>query len=234
LLTAHHTCNEFAAQELRYDDLIKRHGESWHKFARDEGYNVKMQDIILITGRSLTKNWAMFAYDSRPEGEASFRVEVDSISSSVSAGVWGRWFSEQSIHTNRGPIGSMALELGRRLESNFPSSATAGILSATGSAANPESLMEYNQCVFIKGIRVQARSRFPRVLKAGAGPHIPNIGGDQDEGGFSDAMILDMDATHELDVSESAKASHIQGTYLSLTSCASKSNQLSRGNGERD
>jgi hypothetical protein len=88
--------------------------------------------------------------------------------------------------------------------------------------------------VFIKGIRAQARSRFPRVLKAGAGPHVPNIGEDQDEGGFSDAMIMDMDATPELDVSEFAKASHNQGTYLSLTSCASKSNQLFRGNGGRD
>jgi hypothetical protein len=124
LLTTHHTRNQFAAQELRYDDLIKRHGESWHKFARDQGYNVKMQDIILVTGRSLTKNWAMFAYDSRSEGEASFRVEVDSIGPSASAGVWGRWFSEQSIHTNRGPIGSTALESGRSSESDFPLSAT--------------------------------------------------------------------------------------------------------------
>jgi hypothetical protein len=163
----------------------------------------------------------MFAYDSRSDGEASFKAEVEGIGPSASAGVWGRWVTAQSIHTNRGPI------------MDFPSSTSAGILSAIQLAANSDPLTEYNQCVFIKGFRVRFRI-IPWSIKAAAGPHVPDIGEDQDEGGFSDALIMDMDAAHELDVSESAKASHNQGTYLSLTSCPSKSNQLFRGNGGRD
>jgi hypothetical protein len=211
LLTKNHTYSQFAVQLSRYKELMVRHCQSWHRFAASEGYDVKLQDIILVTGVSLTQDWAMFAYNSRVEREASIKFQVAGMGSSTSAGVWGRWFSEQSIHENHGPI-----QIKSQNESGlgpFPLTSTE-TTSTPRLAANSEAFTENNQCVFIKYYQV----RFPRVpqflMKAAAGPHNPNFGEDPDEGGYANPLHVDDDFISEQDLLVKEELSDDQGILI--------------------
>jgi hypothetical protein len=177
-----------------------------------------MQDITLVTGISLTRDWAVFAYNAKSETDVSIRFQIDSVGPSFSAGAWGRWRSEQSVHTNQGPIPSEPDD----------ESSTAPVVAIPGPPKG------YNQCVFIKGFRVRFRIAPRFLMKAAAGPYEPNIGEDQDEGGFAAVLSMDSDVSHEQDApvtEEASDAQGTQGTLILLTFFRAKNNEAHLGEG---
>jgi hypothetical protein len=200
LLTKYRTCDEIAVQLSSFKRLMVRQCKSWLRFAHRKNYEVELQDLILVTGVSLTQDWALFAYDSVSEREVTIKLEVASLGSSISAGLWGHWRSEQCIHTNHGPM---------QLESERLASS-----SLTSVGIEPQA--EDNQCVFIGGYRVRFRiaPRLAFLMRAAAGPHIPDIGDDEDESGFADALSdMNMDLSTEQDESLTQEASDSEGTF---------------------
>ena len=55
-----------------------KHIDTWFAFARDLGLGVnRMEDVILVTGRHLTKSWVNVAFTQRrPDAGVSFDVQV--------------------------------------------------------------------------------------------------------------------------------------------------------------
>jgi hypothetical protein len=53
-----------------------------------------MSDIILVTGRSLTRDWAMFSYNLPSNTRVSVQFQAG-------PGVWGSWSSYQAVNLFR-------------------------------------------------------------------------------------------------------------------------------------
>ena len=129
--------------------------DSWVEFAleNDHGEDVRP---VLVDGVHLTREFVMFAYsDNRTRIRCEFLADVPAVAS-ASVSLWGSWRTEGLVHTNCGP---------------HPVT-TAGNRSLNESPA-PESTIpdECNQCVFVSYYTVRKILGFPRVIKAGAGPH---------------------------------------------------------------
>ena len=53
-----------------------KHLEEWFTFARNQGVGiVRREDIILVTGRDLTKSWANIVFQ-QGDGDVTFEVRV--------------------------------------------------------------------------------------------------------------------------------------------------------------
>ena len=63
-----------------------RHIDAWFAFARGLGLGInRMEDIILVTGRHLTKSWVNVAFTQRrPDAGVSFDVQVSGVSPDIS------------------------------------------------------------------------------------------------------------------------------------------------------
>lgn len=49
-----------------FETYIRRHCDSWLEFALLGGYDVRLEDIIFVTGCDLTSSWAMAAFMNPP------------------------------------------------------------------------------------------------------------------------------------------------------------------------
>ena len=60
--------------------------DAWFAFARGLGLGInRMEDIILVTGRHLTKSWVNVAFTQRrPDAGVSFDVQVSGVSPDIS------------------------------------------------------------------------------------------------------------------------------------------------------
>ena len=168
LVTKHHTYREDIEHLSVFEEYTRKHYDSWVKFSSKHGSDVKP---VLVTGIDMTRDFAMMAYannDTRLSSE--FTVSVP-LTASASASIWGTWRTDGLVHTNCGP----------QVCTPPWSSDASGSLSARhgriGATHN-----EYNQCIFIRYFTVRKRAfMFPKVIKAGAGPHDLGPGNNCDE-----------------------------------------------------
>ncbi|KAF9642223.1 hypothetical protein BDM02DRAFT_2477188 [Thelephora ganbajun] len=111
----------------------------------------------------MTRDFAMIAYSSnRTPLSCEFTVYGPPVSSST-ASIWGTWHHRGLAHTNYGP---------QPFSPPLPPAAPDP--NPSNDAEN-----EYNQCVFIRYYTV--RWRFPKVIKAAAGPHVCGSGNNHGE-----------------------------------------------------
>ena len=188
LITKHPTYSESAERIGAFKEYAKTHYNSWVDFALENGHGEDVRPV-LVDGVHLTREFAMFAYsDNRTRIRCEFSADVPAVAS-ASVSLWGSWRTEGLVHTNCGP---------------HPVT-TAGNRSLNESPA-PESAIpdECNQCVFVSYYTVRKTLGFPRVIKAGAGPHqLPEGNPERDDTGEvamvedsgSDPMDLDYPET---------------------------------------
>ena len=155
LITKHPTYPEGAERARAFKRYIKKHYDSWVAFALEHDHDEDIKPV-LVDGVHLTQEFAMVAYsDNQTSIRCEFSAEVPAVAS-TSASVWGSWDIQGPAHTNCGPDplttrGNRCLNEGPALESVIPE--------------------ECNQCVFISYYTIRKRIGFPRIIKAGAGPH---------------------------------------------------------------
>ena len=162
LVTKYLTHNEDSLVDSAFVKYTKQHYESWVKFARDKQYGDDIQPI-LVSGFDMTRDFAMvaYSYEGIPRtADSTIRVpEVGLTPSSL----WGTWRTSFSPHTNSGPQSQS-----QPTTPPPPHSAeVAGIPSG------------FDQCVFIRYYSMRSRGpffMFPKVIRAGAGPHDPGSG----------------------------------------------------------
>ena len=183
LITRYPVYSEGAERIGAFKRYAKTHYNSWVDFAleNDHGEDVKP---VLVDGVHLTQEFAMFAYSGkRTRIRCEFSVDVPAVAS-ASVSLWGSWHTQGLVHTNCGP---------------HPIT-TRGNRSLNESPA-PESVIpdECNQCVFISYYRVEKMLGFPRVIKAGAGPHqLPR--GDPGHDNTGDMAIVESSGSDSTEV----------------------------------
>ena len=175
-MTRYPTYKEDFQLEIAFEKYTKRHYESWVTFARDKQYGDDVRPI-LVSGFDMTRDFAMVAYSYEDASLVSDVTMTVPMFASASASIWGTWRTRYSPHTNCGPqdcippeqvidIPSLQLEEVETIPSAF------------------------NQCVFIRYYTMRRRPLrlFPKVIRAGAGPHDLDPG-DNSGDAFPDLMV---------------------------------------------
>jgi len=132
------------------------HHREWYKFAvNDCQRQIKLCDLILVTGCDLTSQWATATYSgTREEMSAPLGAEVVPLAKaefSMSAG----WRAVEGMNIRRGPPQELL---------NQPSDE---------GSQNEIHTLENNQCIFIRGLSIKERLWGPKVIEAGADYHDP-------------------------------------------------------------
>ena len=174
LVTKYQTYREDCQLESTFEHYTKRHYESWVAFARHKQYGDDVRPV-LVYGLDMTKDFAMVAYsDEDPSLESDLIIDVltptstsvlppasTSVLTPASTSVWGTWRTRVLPHTNYGPQ-----------EYSLPPHTRAVDLPSSQQADARSIPDEFNQCVFIRYYTTRRRAfMFPKVIKAGAGPH---------------------------------------------------------------
>jgi len=176
LVTKHSTYKEDTLLESAFERYTRRHYESWTAFARHKDYGNDIQPV-LVSGFDMTGDFAMVAYSHEGASlESDLTIAIPMLAS-ASASLWGTWRTRCSPHTNYGP--QRCSPPPREQAIDFPS-------QSVDSGRIPN---EFNQCVFVRYYTMRSRKRmglFPKVIRAGAGPHNPGSG---DNGGDTFPML---------------------------------------------
>ena len=184
-----------------------KHYRSWVHFARDKlGRDIDLRDIVLVTGRDLTKQWATatFMEKSRDAG-ISFQVGdgFGSVLGNAGLAFWGSWSSNIVVPHRCGPVPvePPAQEANSRLR----------IEDAPDGSA-PSISQIYNQCVFLRGFRVRERTRFlPKIIKAAAEGADNDDPKDDDPSRSSSLMPVEMSRSENVST-DSVSIESIHGT----------------------
>ena len=174
LTTRHSTYNEDSQLDSEFKEYTKRHYKSWVKFASDKKYGKDLRPV-LVSGVDMAKDFAMMAYSnnrSSVQSDETFSTPMFGSTSTTSAS-W-TWRTACSPHFKHGPQ-----------QRRPPSSLQPGTAE---SAAK-----EFNQCVFLRYYTVRfGFGLFPRVIRAGAGPH--DLGSGDNRGNTFPELTVPLDA----------------------------------------
>ena len=146
--------------EAALERYTKRHYESWVAFAREKQYGNDIKPVI-VSGVDMTKDFAMAAYSNEGASpESSLTVSIPVLASAPTS-LWGTWRVNGSARTNHGPQQCYPPSYKRVAD---PSSS-----KLVGARTTPD---EFHQCIFVRYYTMRSKVvLFPKVMKAGAGPH---------------------------------------------------------------
>ena len=169
LVTRCRTFRADADHEAAFEEYTKRHYNSWVTFARNKRYGNDIKPVI-VSGVDMTRDFAMMAYSSDSTRLSSKFTVLLPLLPTASGSAWGKWETRGLVHTNCGP----------QLRTLPP------LPDAHGSESSNTNIEEipkqFNQCVFIRYYTMRWKAfMFPRVIKAGAGPHDFGSGNNHNE-----------------------------------------------------
>ena len=167
LITRFKTFRDDAERHRLFKNYIREHHKSWETFAHKNHHDVKAEDLILVTGRDMTEDFAMLAFS---QNEAGFQVQFGAEATNVASGSVFLWCSrhpKMSTFQNHGP------------------QATDPAAHDSATVFERNDMPRYKQCVFLRGYRIRRRMAFfPWPIKAGAGPHDLGPGHRDEPEGF--------------------------------------------------
>ena len=192
LVTKYPTYRKDSLLESAFEKYTKRHYESWVAFARNKEYGDNVRPI-LVYGFDMTRDFAMVAYSNEGASlESDLTIAVPMLAS-ASASVWGTWRTRCSPHTNYGPQQCSYPPRERAIDS--PS------LQPVHAKSIPK---EFDQCVFIRYYTMRWRKwMFPKVIRAGAGPH--DLGTGDNRGDTFPELTVQPDAGPTTGVDENLR-----------------------------
>jgi len=176
--------------KLFREHMLKHH-QQWYNFAIDELYrDIKLHELILVTGCDLTRQWETATYfRNNQDINAALGTQVAPIAGanfSLSAG----WRVTQNVPTRRGPT--------RALNQQPPQNSEGG--------QNEREHLDNTECIFIRGVYVKDR------IWRSVGYDDPGKYGPEEEG--ADAVLDDEDVTVQ-SILPSTKVSPLTTRYLS-------------------
>jgi hypothetical protein len=152
LATRHPTYNEDSQVDSAFKKYTIRHYKSCVKFARDKEYGENLRPV-LVSGFEMTKDFAIMAYSNNRTSVQPDETFPTPMFGSTSASNSWTWRTPCRPHLKHGP---------QRCRPPSPSQSRA--------AESPPN--EFNQCVFVRYYTMRFEfGLFPRVIRAGAGPH---------------------------------------------------------------
>ncbi|TFK49030.1 hypothetical protein OE88DRAFT_456372 [Heliocybe sulcata] len=138
-----------------FEEYFLANYESWLAFARHLKRGISLDDLILVTGRDVTRGWAMAVF-SQAETKGKGGIGIDTaLGVSATFGMEFGWKTEGIVHSHSGP---------QPVEPPSP--------NGKGKALDiPLQHKSWDQCVFLRGYCLRRRNILaPRRLKAAAGP----------------------------------------------------------------
>lgn len=166
-----------------FDSYTDRHYDSWVEFARRKRYGKDVKPV-LVYGIHMTRDFAMAAYAYEDISvQAGLAADVPSLTS-INTSLWCTWHTRYPPHTNHGPQDRALPSPEQAMDVSF--------LQQTQGEISPG---PFNQCVFVRYYTKRPRGPlglFPKVIRAGAGPH--NLGPGDNTGGTFPALAVQSDA----------------------------------------
>jgi len=178
LVTRHKTISEDASSESVFETYTKRHYKSWVEFGLHKQYGNDVRPF-LVSGFDMTKDFAMVAYSNGGELSESNDTIAIPMFASASPPFHGTWRTKHPVYTTEGPHQRVA---------DIPSSQSGGAGSIT---------KKFDQCVFIRYYTMRWRKWmpiFPKVIRAGAGPH--DLGPGDNRGDTFPELAMECGAEH--------------------------------------
>ena len=185
LVTRHQTYPEDTGPETEFETYTKRHYKSWVKFARCKGYRNDIHPV-LVFGFDMTRDFSMVVYSKEDDALVSDDTIAIPMFASISPPFLGTWRSGFPVHTKEGPLKHSPHPPGRDVCT--PPLQSGGPVSITN---------ESDQCVFIRYYTMRWRKllpMFPKVIRAGAGPH--DLGSGDNRGDALPELAVQYDAEH--------------------------------------
>ncbi|KIJ24142.1 hypothetical protein M422DRAFT_275142, partial [Sphaerobolus stellatus SS14] len=154
-----------ALEKRRYIDLICQSAHQWLSFAnnKDNGRNIDIVDLVLITGYDRTCSWDSAAFDEESRNsEISFTLSGPAGAGEVSFGLKGKWTSSKSVLKNEGKSSLPC-------DCSVPDPKESTSETSTNKVETPKDITSLtikrplsdndhrNQAVFIRGYRVCSR-----------------------------------------------------------------------------
>ena len=172
LVTKYSTYKEDSLLDSAFERYTKRHYDSWVAFARRKDYGNDVQPV-LVSGVDMTRDFAMAAYSYEDVSlESDLTVAAPTLVS-ASASLRVTWRTRYTPHTNHGPQECAPPPPEQPMEISS--------LQPTDGRITPST---FNQCVFIRYYTMRSRRPlwpFPKVIRAGAGPHDPGPGDNAED-----------------------------------------------------
>ena len=104
LITQHEVRYKNAERRGLYAEYWRKHCSSIHKFLTSEGYDVSMDQLLLVTGCDVAQEYAMATFSNNTrEVRAQFRAGIDG-AASVGVSAWGSWSTSPAIEHTCGPF----------------------------------------------------------------------------------------------------------------------------------
>lgn len=137
-------------------EYVKKHRHSWLEFARNTlGRNIKLDDIILVTGFEATRHYAMSAFSSRDSVKREFEFKLGGGAAAAVQSAWGSWgISEAPVFHNHGQLSpgipqhiDQEHELQWLRDPSAAYSSKARLLEENG----------INHCIFVQGYTARER-----------------------------------------------------------------------------
>jgi hypothetical protein len=189
LMTKHQTFSEDMKLHRTFKRQFLKHYRAWVAFAQDQGHDVELEDLILVTGLDVTKDFAMLAFaNDSGDFDINFQVGASQYATG-SVGAWGSWRVANSAHENWGPQETAP-------PGTIRAASALRTITSAGESSNAIPNDEYRQCVFIRGYRIRRRfGVWPQVQNAAADPQ--DLDFDRD----NDAEVMAIPAGGTADVS---------------------------------
>ena len=167
-MTRYQAYREDTLKKSAFKRYIRKHYDSWVTFARDQDYGDDVKPV-LVSGVDMTKDFAMAAYSNDDASlEADLSISVPMLAS-ASASFYTAESTSGSTHTNHGPQQCIRPSSAQIRDASSESTSTGAISD------------DYDQCVFVRYYTIRRRmGLFPKVIRAGGGPHDPGPGHNHD------------------------------------------------------
>ncbi|KAI0052243.1 ras GEF [Auriscalpium vulgare] len=169
----------------RYKKYIWENFDRWFAYTQLLGLDLRLEDIIAVTGRDMTTAWSMAAFTSE-NGHAAARltVNVDSVGSlGASAGM--EWTNVQNAVFNWGPTTYTPTSLPSQfIEGPGPSTADSLSQGHTDPAwLSVITNAGVDQCIFVRGYHIKRRLRgVVKTIEAFAEHRENGFNGDGEDG----------------------------------------------------
>lgn len=159
-----HAENVMCARQLK--DYVRRHAQSWYSYLDTMGLRdeINNQDLLLVTGRSGTSEWAVAAFTQR-KSECGIEFRTPTGLGSVGAGVLlsGSWANANSVEHRAGPVSVNPSNSPMASQLDASSPHLPFPLPTTHERGS-------DQTVFVRGLYVRLRGFAPIKMKAAAEP----------------------------------------------------------------
>ena len=163
-----------------FEEYTARHYKSWVDFACKKRLGKNLQPF-LVSGFDVTRDFLMLAYFHKETTLRSDFFATLPVIASVSSSVWGTWRASRRPYKQEGPQGYGPLSPERAQE-------LASLELPCGDIPK-----EFDQCVLVRYFTIRWKMRlFPKVIRAGAGPH--DLGSGDNMGGAFPELIEQPDA----------------------------------------